>query len=167
MTAAWCVTCAVEPSLQNTVQRSVIPSGHASKQDVDLLMWFYAEGAWQVCHGKYCYWRNSGTQSSMACLLGYGVVLAEMAQDSGSYSIYKKKRKFTLKPLNYCFPKHIVGSDLMCREAYSNITLMLQFLSVLGWRYKIFSSWINKSSDWHLDEEDHSRMIGVHFYRIE
>lgn len=44
MTAVWCVTCAVEPSLQNTVQRSVIPSSHASKQDVDLLMWFYAEG---------------------------------------------------------------------------------------------------------------------------
>lgn len=44
ITAVWCVTCAAKPALQNTARRSVIPSGHASKQDVDLLKWFCAEG---------------------------------------------------------------------------------------------------------------------------
>lgn len=38
------MTGAVQSSLQNTAKRSVIPSGHAGKQNVDLLMWFCAEG---------------------------------------------------------------------------------------------------------------------------
>lgn len=37
------LACAVEPLLQNTIHWSVIPLGHTSKQDVDLLMWYHLD----------------------------------------------------------------------------------------------------------------------------
>lgn len=90
-------TCAVEPALQNTAQRSVIPLGHASKQDVDLLMRFYAEGVWQGCHWKNCCWTNCGSQHHGVCYV--------MDQCwHRHWQLQTCKNNNQKKPLNYCFP---------------------------------------------------------------
>lgn len=157
--AVWCDLCCA-------VQWSVIPSGHASKQDVDLLMWFCVEGVWQVCHRKCCWWRNSGTQKSQACVLGYGAVLTQMAQDTGSYLKKKKKKKKSAifqtplswtrfdvcvgiywHHLNASLPVFNAGEDTECSQVESGKAGGSQQGDCCVPFYTDLSSWQNKKEE--------------------
>lgn len=130
ITAECCVTCAVDPSLQNTAQRSVIPSGHASKQNVDLLMGILCRGSVTGLPLKILqkeeHWCSK--QHGMFTGLWPGI-----DRDGTGHWQFKKKKRL-LKPLTTVFKTAMLALIWCIGSLIQASPKMLHFLSVLGWR---------------------------------